>query len=236
MEDRIPLSERFYSIQGEGPLMGTPALFLRVMGCNLRCVWCDTPYTWDRWGISRYGKGEVSRSTDYRFQDFVRDVRRYRLVVLTGGEPMLYSGVWERWIGEVDGDTVFQFETNGTFAPILEEDGRVLFVVSPKFPESGNPDAIRIDILRRYMPLVEEGRAFLKFVISSPRRDEERIRELVERLNFPRSRLPFQLFVMPEGTSLKPSLVRATVDMALRNGWRYSDRLHLRVWGNRRGR
>lgn len=234
--EALRLSEKFYSIQGEGPFSGVPALFLRVLGCNLRCVWCDSPYTWDRWGISRYGDGRVDEGFPYTFEEFTEDTARYSLIVPTGGEPLLYSDIWEAWIREVEGETLFQFETNGTFPPILTDDRRVHFVVSPKFPDSGNPDAIELDVLRRYVPLLEEGRAFFKFVITDAERDEENVRDLLHRLNLPEKLWLFSVFVMPEGVDPTLPIAREVAGMALRNGWRYSDRLHIRLWGNVRGK
>src|SRR5579862_8962415 len=86
---RIPglkISEIFYSIQGEGMLTGVPSVFVRTSGCNLRCVWCDTPYTsWSPEGA------------DMAVADILEAVRTYpaRHAVVTGGEPMIAPGVVE---------------------------------------------------------------------------------------------------------------------------------------------
>ena len=82
----MQISEIFYSIQGEGRLVGTPSVFIRTSGCNLRCVWCDTPYT------SWTPEGE-KRSVD----EIVNEVEKYphRHVVLTGGEPLLAAEIEE---------------------------------------------------------------------------------------------------------------------------------------------
>src|SRR3954469_2968765 len=76
----MKLAELFYSIQGEGKLTGMPSVFVRASGCNLRCVWCDTPYTsWQPEG------------KDLSVNEIVRQVRRFPAahVVITGGEPMI---------------------------------------------------------------------------------------------------------------------------------------------------
>src|SRR5271156_6552213 len=76
----MKLSELFYSIQGEGKLAGVPSVFIRASGCNLRCVWCDTPYaSWQPQG------------TDVPVDEIVARVREHpaRHVVLTGGEPLI---------------------------------------------------------------------------------------------------------------------------------------------------
>src|SRR5215469_7026199 len=80
------ISEIFYSIQGEGKLMGMPSVFVRASGCNLRCVWCDTPYaSWEP-------EGE-----DHPVAEIVEKVATYpaRHVVVTGGEPMIMPDVVE---------------------------------------------------------------------------------------------------------------------------------------------
>src|SRR5213080_2229338 len=81
------IAEIFYSVQGEGNLLGTPSVFIRTSGCNLRCVWCDTPYTsWEP---------EGDELTLDEIQARVDPHRQARCVVLTGGEPMIAPQVVE---------------------------------------------------------------------------------------------------------------------------------------------
>src|SRR5450755_3137461 len=99
------LAEVFYSIQGEGKLMGIPSVFVRVSGCNLRCVWCDTPYaSWRPEGPFR------------TIAEIVGDVDRAGIdhVVLTGGEPMLFDPIEELALRlKANGHTI-TIETAGT--------------------------------------------------------------------------------------------------------------------------
>src|SRR2546421_5370438 len=76
----VKISEIFYSIQGEGMLTGVPSVFVRTSGCNLRCTWCDTPYT--SW---------IPEGADKTVEQIVAEVRAHpaRHVVVTGGEPMI---------------------------------------------------------------------------------------------------------------------------------------------------
>ncbi|HUB33862.1 MAG TPA: 7-carboxy-7-deazaguanine synthase QueE, partial [Bryobacteraceae bacterium] len=74
------IAELFYSLQGEGSLVGVPSVFIRTTGCNLRCSWCDTPYTsWQPEG------------TDWSLRQILAEVRAHpaRHAVVTGGEPMI---------------------------------------------------------------------------------------------------------------------------------------------------
>ena len=80
------VSEIFHSIQGEGKLAGVPSVFIRTSGCNLRCTWCDTPYTsWDAKGRQMTVDQIAERVAGY-------DCKH---VILTGGEPMIAGGVEE---------------------------------------------------------------------------------------------------------------------------------------------
>jgi 7-carboxy-7-deazaguanine synthase len=82
----LRIAEIFHSIQGEGSLVGVPSVFVRTSGCNLRCVWCDTPYT------SWHAEGD-----DWTLERIWAAVEAYpaRHVVVTGGEPMIAREIVE---------------------------------------------------------------------------------------------------------------------------------------------
>src|SRR3954451_21761270 len=83
----MKLAELFYSVQGEGKLLGVPSVFVRASGCNLRCTWCDTPYaSWDPEGDDVPVDEIVSRVTAFT----------PRHVVVTGGEPLIMPDIVER--------------------------------------------------------------------------------------------------------------------------------------------
>src|ERR1700693_2837474 len=102
----MKVSEIFYSIQGEGILAGIPSVFVRLSGCNLRCVWCDTPYTsWNPEG------------REMSLDEILAAVRGYQAthVVLTGGEPLMFAesvaltkGLGEAHITVETAGTVYQ--------------------------------------------------------------------------------------------------------------------------------
>lgn len=119
------VNEIFHSIQGESSRMGLPCVFVRLTGCNLRCVWCDTAYAFD----------EGKRMT----VDEVRDkVRQYNcpLVELTGGEPLAQPAAFELMKDLCDEGYEVLLETGGSL-DISPVDPRVLRIVDLKCPGSG---------------------------------------------------------------------------------------------------
>jgi organic radical activating enzyme len=109
------INEIFYSVQGEGYWAGTPAVFVRFSGCNLRCPFCDTKHEGGRWMVE---------------QDIIAEVKKYpaSLVVLTGGEPTLF--VTKELVDELHCiDKYVAIETNGTH---LAPDNVDWVTVSPK--------------------------------------------------------------------------------------------------------
>jgi len=118
------VQEVFYTLQGEGPFSGQPALFIRLAGCNLRCFWCDTEFESSTWRPGLF--------------DLLSRVEQLRpaccdLVVLTGGEPFrqniapLVRALLHRGLR-------VQIETSGTLWVELPEDDRITIVCSPKSP------------------------------------------------------------------------------------------------------
>jgi 7-cyano-7-deazaguanosine (preQ0) biosynthesis protein QueE len=215
------------TIQGEGPYVGHPATFLRLMGCNLRCEWCDTPYTWDG---SRYDLRKEGRKMEVaQVAAMLRD-RATGLVVITGGEPMLQQrGIMElaRVMGAGHGpeDVQVHIETAGTIAPFPMP---VSYVVSPKLDHSGN------SLEMRYAPHAIEafnGEHVLgwKFVCQVPG-DLMEVDALVQK-----HRLS-PVYIMPEGKyQTEWPRMEALAQAAISRGYRLTPRLHLDIWGDERG-
>ncbi|HML18822.1 MAG TPA: 7-carboxy-7-deazaguanine synthase QueE [Bryobacteraceae bacterium] len=223
----MKISEIFYSIQGEGVLAGVPSVFVRTSGCNLRCTWCDTAYTsWSPEGC------------DMSIEEIVREVRVHpsRHVVITGGEPMLF----EETVGLTRAlESHITIETAGTIYKPVKCD---LMSISPKLANSIPVDresgrwAAQHDRLR-YQPevlrrLIGEYEYQLKFVVSSPE-DLGEIATIVDQAGADRERV----MLMAEGTDAETIRQRAQwiAEVAKREGFRYSPRLHIDLWGNRRG-
>jgi len=222
----LKIAELFYSLQGEGALVGVPSVFIRTSGCNLRCGWCDTPYTsWQPEG------NELS------LEQILDEVRAHpaRHVVVTGGEPMILPDVVPltsrlRALG-----LHITVETAGTVFRPVECD---LMSISPKLSNSTptGPWATQHDRLRIQLEVLAElmGRyAYqLKFVIAEPG-DLEEVWPLIETLRANRGRV----ILMPEGTDREVLRERSLwlAEICKDEGFRFSPRLHVDLYGNQRG-
>ena len=217
------------TIQGEGPSMGRYAAFIRLSGCNLACSWCDTAYTWD-W--TKYDPAKETRRMSV--DEVLKTLPAARLVVITGGEPMLQ---WHRGLAELI-ERLYcrqwvEVETNGTLPlpAYYDQPDQVRFNVSPKLAHSGDTDLarIRFPALRSY---VEYPGARFKFVVKEPQ-DADQIHLLATHLDI----APSRIWIMPEMANLRHGERMAmAADMAIANGWNLSDRLHIQIWGGERGR
>jgi 7-cyano-7-deazaguanosine (preQ0) biosynthesis protein QueE len=217
------------TIQGEGPTAGCRAAFVRLARCNLDCVWCDTPYTWD-WARFDPAK-EIHRATvaDVLAQLDAMAVNR---VVVTGGEPLLQQRRLVPLLAACrDREWAVEIETNGTIAPRPEVTAVVsAFNVSPKLANSGIPEdrRIRPDALAA---LRSTGRAAFKFVATGPA-DLDEIAALAERHDLT------PVWVMPEGTDAATIAARLAelAEPVVARGWNLTPRLHVLLWGDERGR
>jgi organic radical activating enzyme len=228
--DTIKISEIFESLQGEGPSLGEPALFVRLALCNLRCEWCDTRYTWD---FARYRYDEEVR--ELPVAEVVTRIlsSRARRVIVTGGEPLVQSEALEAVFSQLPAEIVVEIETNGTLSPSSALLRRVdQWNVSPKLENSGEP-LHRRRKLEALCALLATERAYLKLVVRSDADRQEAV-ALIDELAWPRSRV----CLMPEAPTPSLHAERAPVvaTMAQGLGVRFSPRLHVVLWGGERGR
>ncbi len=157
MGDNLQVAELFYSIQGESTRAGLPCAFIRLSGCNLRCSWCDSSYTWQETGHAMTSDGILSWLAAYPGS----------LVEITGGEPLLQEGVYrlmERL--QAAGHEVL-LESNGSL-PLDRVPLAVSIIMDIKCPGSGMAGhnlAANIDLLAKRCR--QGGRDEIKFVISS---------------------------------------------------------------------
>lgn len=220
------VSELFHSLQGEGVSAGLPCSFLRLGGCNLDCSWCDTAYTWD-W--SRYDRATELRRVP--LTELVGELTSRRRLVVTGGEPLLQQRRLVALLSALPELTV-EVETNGTLLPNPTLLARVdQWNVSPKLPSSGvaRSKAHQPSVLAA---LRDTGRAYLKLVLSSEA-ELAAVETLVAEAEWPAERV----VLMPEGTSAAALNARSpwVAEAAITRGYRFSTRLHVLLWGSRRG-
>ena len=214
------MSETFLSIQGEGPSAGTPAHFLRLQGCDVGCAWCDSRYTWDA-----AGGRETTLAAAW---DALDALGRAPLLVVTGGEPLSAPGI-DRVLGEACARwSRVEVETSGLVAPPLRHE-RLFWNVSPKLP-SVTPRWK--DTWRHVDAWRAEPHATFKLVVGDGPDLDDALRLIAEHL-LPRERT----MLMPEG--LTDAAVRAhaarLTETCIREGLRLSPRLHVWMWGARRG-
>ncbi|MDF2670396.1 MAG: Radical domain protein [Paenibacillus sp.] len=160
-EIKIPMVEIFETVEGEGTRAGFPTVFVRLFGCNLRCVWCDTKYS--------YPPEKADKVMT--ITQIVDQVKQYRSthLCLTGGEPLLYGAQSLALIQallEVDRLTDIHIETNGAIelAPFLDaiDSPKVRYIMDYKLPDSGEMERMLPGNLGLLRPQDE-----LKFVIGS---------------------------------------------------------------------
>jgi 7-carboxy-7-deazaguanine synthase len=225
------LAEIFYSIQGEGRLLGMPSVFIRTSGCNLRCRWCDTPYTsWKAGG------------KEWSLEMILNWIKKYptRHVVITGGEPFLASELTELTARLEETGAHITIETAATlFKPVSCD----LMSLSPKLSNSTpwrkkkgrfatmhEERRVNLPVIQQFMTRYDYQ---LKFVVE--RRDDfTEVQEILEKLkNDDASRV----LIMAQATTRKQlwEKSRWIVNLCKKHGYRYSPRLHIELFGNRRG-
>jgi len=225
------IAELFYSIQGEGLLAGVPSAFIRTTGCPLRCVWCDSPHT------SWQPEGQT-----WSLDALLAQVQTWptRYVVVTGGEPVVAAGIDELCLTLRQHGYHITVETAAVaFRPLACD----LASLSPKLSNS-TPHAreggryalqheerrLRPEVIRAFM---EHTAYQLKFVVEQPS-DLREILALLEKLP-PVD--PQRVLLMPQGITSEQLQSRGPwlVELCKQHGFRYCPRLHIELYGNRRG-
>lgn len=218
----MKIAEIFHSIQGEGMLAGVPSVFVRTSGCNLRCTWCDTPYT--SW---------TPEGADRSVEEIAAEVSALGAahVVVTGGEPMMFDATVELTQRLKAAGAHITIETAGTiYKPVVCD----LMSISPKLANStprerdGGRWAAQHDRLR-YQPevlkrLMNEYEYQLKFVVSAAE-DLQEICSILRNTSANKNRV----LLMAEGTDAQTIRGRAPwiLEICRREGFRYSPRLQV---------
>ena len=225
------IAEIFYSIQGEGILAGVPSVFVRTSGCNLRCTWCDTPYTsWQPEGES------------LSLSQIVNEIKPYPTthVVITGGEPLLAEEIEELAELLVEHGYHLTIETAATIYKPLRCS---LISMSPKLSNSTpwereqgkfalmhEERRLNFTAIQSYVGSHDYQ---LKFVVEREN-DFTEVEQILQKLENVNRR---RVLIMPEGTTREGLREKAEwiVKLCKVHGFRYTPRLHIELFGNQRG-
>lgn len=227
------ITEYFESLQGEGNHAGALSLFIRFHFCNLTCCWCDTKYTWLK------KSGPYREYSKEQLTGLIKNKNTVN-VVFTGGEPALYQ------LDELvcDGKQ-YHVESNGMFLPdravdITLSDGTRLergpmvehifssfnWVISPKLSNA------RQDIDNAYLEYwKDKDYCIFKFIIKN-KNDIKEVKDTAGRFNIS----PEKVYIGLEGITLESQLRPDLVDIILKEGFNYSPRLQILLWGAQRAK
>jgi 7-carboxy-7-deazaguanine synthase len=215
----LRVTEVFRSLQGEGPSAGTPAHFLRLQGCDVGCHWCDTKYTWEA-----DGGRELSLADAFAELHALGEAP---LLVVTGGEPLAHAGIERVLAAAVGRWSRVEVETSGVAPPVFTHE-RLHHMWSPKLPGVTERWAETWAHAARF---VADPRTWVKLVLSEG--DDEAALRLIREHALPRERV----MLMPQGMTDAALRTRALAlaELCVREGLRLSPRLHVWLWGAKRG-
>ncbi|WP_320036014.1 7-carboxy-7-deazaguanine synthase QueE [Halarcobacter sp.] len=238
------------TIQGEGKLVGTPSIFIRFGKCNMKCVGFNVEYETPS-GIKKcscdsyYAVDTAFKDQWHKMstEDIIKKVEELKPnynvdIVITGGEPLLY------WNNEefqsllkyyIENNYKITIETNASLDIEFtkEYQKEILFSMSVKLSNSLEPIKKRINNNTLTKILENTKDSYLKFVI-----DKKFIKEATKEIDNIVNEIPkAEVYLMPMGDTAAQinENSEAVIDMAIEKGYKYCDRLHIRVWDNKRG-
>lgn len=239
--------EIFYSIQGEGKNIGKPSIFIRLSLCNLYCFWCDTDYTWN-WENTNF-KHQNDSSKDYKKfkkgeniikmtnEEILEQLKKYSCenLVITGGEPLVQKKDLFRllkYLKNYNAQYHIEFETNGTIIPDKNLDALAdQYNVSVKLANSlvSEKERIEAEAIRFF---AQSPKANFKFVLDTPQ-DFEEVEKILENFKIDAKKV----YLMPQATTIPTlqSKQKWLVEICKQKGFNYTDRLHILIYGDKRG-
>lgn len=241
------------TVQGEGTSAGYRATFLRLSGCNLHCRFCDSAYTWrfsekhDHDIPTVYnGREETHPMTiDETISRLHHHGLNHRtLLVITGGEPLLQPTGVSTLLETLDKTTFWngpvEIETAGSRPPLpddLSVRTLIRYNVSPKLSNSGMGERERLnsDTMNEFAEMARSTMTtpvVFKFVVGELSQLDE-VADIVEGFAIPNSRV----WIMPEGIDHETitSRLRMLAEPVIKRGWNLTSRMHISIWGPKRG-
>ena len=226
----MKISEIFESIQGEGNNAGKSAVFLRTAECNLKCVWCDTKYTWD-WKNYDYSK-EVNEMSIKEVRQSLEQFR-IRHLVITGGEPLMQQDDLAELLTFLKPEFYVEVETNGTILPNNALSTLVdQWNVSPKTKNSGNPLEM-CEVNECYTFFSKKKNCYFKYVVESED-DLIEINQFISKYSLKKDRV----LLMTQAITKEEILAKEknVFTISKKNSLGFSPRLHVMKWGSQRGK
>jgi len=210
----MQIKEIFYSIQGEGINIGTPSIFIRLSGCNLRCKWCDTKEAW-----------KINSGKRMTTEEIIKTINKFpsKNIVITGGEPLLQENKIKELIKNLKNYHI-EIETNGTIKSKL---GRLVnqYNCSPKLSNSGYKE-----YNLKKLPIKK---TYYKFVINEKNELNE-LKKFIKKHKLKKEKI----ILMPQGTKKSEiaKKMKWLAEICKTENFRLSPRLHIDIWSNQKGK
>lgn len=214
------ISEIFYTLQGEGPNIGKPAVFIRLAGCHLRCSWCDSKFTW-----------KLKSGKEMPLEEIIKEIQKHptKNLVITGGEPLLQQNALIELFKKLK-NYYIEMETSGSIESFLNEyiDH---YNCSPKLKNSGNNPKKLDTAYEKALPKLPVEKTYYKFVVDNAK-DLEEIKSFIRKHKIPQEKI----LLMPQGIKKRELAEKSKwlAEICKSENLRFTPRLHINLWGNKR--
>lgn len=236
------INEIYPCLQGEGVNTGSPSLLVRFHICNLRCTWCDTPYThtFKSDPVDKKNPSGKQKFVRFSLAELVKRLKEFpqKHLILSGGEPTLHNlGLLMRTLGD---EYSAEVESNGTRIPhkqipnfLVTDYNLMQWNISPKFSNAG--ENLVPEALAHWAELSKNhAHVYFKFVIRKDYLNAD-MQEIIGIINQHKISAN-KVLLMPEGTTIQSQIENIWLhDECLKHGFRYAPRLHVLLFGNLRG-